>query len=370
MGLIKFLLLWAIVQAVSNGQESGEKETGQRDINFLLLLSFEIEGPTSQQPLYADGPMIQPGIELAVEQINQREDLLAGYSVNLTVANSACNLRGPTVVNFVTTFFHSGLRYAGIVGPACSDSAEVISPVTGQEGISVLNFHIVSSPRLTDRNRNGYAFGTVGSSQAYVGLFLNLMMENEWKSVAVLYEESKIFYLTAYDLLVEQLSQVFPQGRIVYSAPVSEIDLALSPIINQHIRVVFVLSTSEVAHRMLCLIRRDYSQLTFPAYQFVFIEVRNYYFHYPANFTLGNSRYVCTVKEITQVMEGFLLTHIKLAVANYSASLVSGVTYSEYFQQYQERVNGSTTEWANPTYDGVWSLALALNNSIPRLNRK
>ncbi|CAI8051035.1 hypothetical protein GBAR_LOCUS27986, partial [Geodia barretti] len=48
--------------------------------------------------------------------------------------------------------------------------------------------------------------------------------------------------------------------------------------------------------------------------------------------------------------------------------MVSGVTYSEYFQQYKEKVNGSTTEWANPTYDGVWSLALALNNSIPRLN--
>jgi gamma-aminobutyric acid type B receptor len=26
-----------------------------------------------------------------------------------------------------------------------------------------------------------------------------------------------------------------------------------------------------------------------------------------------------------------------------------------------------TTEWANPTYDGVWSLALAMNNSIPKL---
>ena len=30
--------------------------------------------------------------------------------------------------------------------------------------------------------------------------------------------------------------------------------------------------------------------------------------------------------------------------------------------------NGITTKWANQNYDGVWSLALALNHSIPKLN--
>ena len=48
--------------------------------------------------------------------------------------------------------------------------------------------------------------------------------------------------------------------------------------------------------------------------------------------------------------------------------LVSGVTYAEFSEQYRARLNASLTEWANPVYDGVWSLALALNNSIPRLS--
>ena len=365
MALTRLLILQCLVVTRTFQQTTGE-ELGE--ITFLLLMPFEFQNSVSEQPSYTAGPMIQPAAELAVDQINQKEDLLAGYSVNLTVANSACNLQGPTVVNFVRKFFHSNVTFAGIVGPACSDSAEVISPITGMDGVSVLNFHIVSSPRLTDRSRNGYAFGTVGSSHAYVGLLLHLMQDNGWETVAVLYEESKIFYLTAYDLLVEELPRVFPQGRIAFSAPVSEIDLPLSQIIGQHLRVVFVISTSDLAHRMMCLIRRQYSQLIFPAYQFVFIEVRNYYFHYPADFVLNNRRYACSVEEITQVMEGFLLTHVKLDVADYSTELVSGVTYSDYFKEYKEKANGSTTEWANPTYDGVWSLALALNNSIPRLN--
>ena len=37
-------------------------------------------------------------------------------------------------------------------------------------------------------------------------------------------------------------------------------------------------------------------------------------------------------------------------------------------QETPYRFNASLTEWANPVYDGVWSLALALNNSIPRLS--
>ena len=65
-------------------------------------------------------------------------------------------------------------------------------------------------------------------------------------------------------------------------------------------------------------------------------------------------------------MDGFLMTHLILE-ANNSTEIVSGGTYGEYFQQYKAKANGSTTEWANPVYDGVWSLALALNNSIPRL---
>ena len=331
------------------------------------MLSYEIKD-SNEQPWYTDGPMIQPLAELAVEQINKKEDLLSGYSVRLTVANGACNLVQHTVVNFVRSFFHGGVRFAGIVGPTCSDSVGFVSAVTGEQDISLLNFHIASSPRFTDHDRYGYSFGTVGSIHSSVGLVLNLMKERNWQNVAVLYEETKVVFLTAYDHLLQELPRVYPQGTIGLSVPISDFGVPLSSIINQHIRVVIVLSGSDVAHKMLCLIKRHYHQLIFPTYQFVFVGLRYSYFLYPANFTLNGHRYKCSVEEITQVMEGFLLNHLKLDTANDSTKLVSGLTYGEYFQQYDARVNGSTTEWGNPVYDGVWSLALALNNSIPKLS--
>ena len=370
MRLFIVLLLKFLIVSVSSEDEigSGKSENDERGIiNILLLLSYEIKD-SNEQPWYTDGPMIQPLAELAVEQINKREDLLSGYSVRLTVANGACNLVQHTFVNFVRSFFHGGVRFAGIVGPTCSDSVGFVSAVTGEQDISLLNFHIASSPRFTDRDRYGYSFGTAGSIHSTIGLILNLMKERNWQNVAVLYEETKVAFLTAYDHLIQELPRVYPQGKVALSAPISNFGIPLSSIINQHLRVVIVLSASDLAHKMLCLIKRRYSQLTFPVYQLVFVEVRYSYFHYPADFVLNHQRYQCSVEEITQVMEGFMMIHQKLNTSNNFTQLVSGLTYGEYFQQYDARVNGSTTEWGNPVYDGVWSLALALNNSIPKLS--
>ena len=341
----------------------------REELHFLFLMSFEIPGrPGSEQPFFTDGPVILPSAELAVEQINMREDVLPGYTVNLTVANSACDLEIEAAVNFVQPFFHSGTPFVGIVGPTCSDATELVSAITGESLISILNFHTAGSPRLISREQFGYSFGTVGSAHGYVNLFLSLMERNDWHSVAVFYEESRIFYATAYSLLIERLQQTFPQGNIALSAPISETYLPVSSISDHRVRVIFVLSTSDLIHRIFCLISRSFSYLKFPTYQFVLIEVRNFYFHEPADFTYNGQRYECSVREITEAMEGMLFTHVQLELTNQSSVLVSGVTYGEYLELYRERVGtNNATEWANPFYDGVWSLALALNNSIPKL---
>ena len=336
-----------------------------KDINFLVLLSFEINETFTEQPSYTDGPELLPAVELAVDQINQQQDLLSGYSVNLTVINSPCNLENYALFELVEIFFHSGTKFAGIVGPTCSDETEVLSAITGKDVVSTLNFHIASSHRLTDRSQYGYSFGTVGSSHSSIGLFIELMRMNEWYSVAVLYEESKIVFLSAYSLFVKELTHVFPQGTISLSVPISEVNMPLSLITDHHLRVILVLSSPDLAAQILCLISRDYPQLTYPTNQFVFMGVL--YFP-PVDFTYNKCHYNCSEREIAQVAEGFFRAHARLNQARNQTELVSGVTYGNYLELYSERVNGTATVWANPTYDAVWSLALALNNSIPKLS--
>ena len=203
--LINVLLLWLnnIILAVRCESASGSG-VEVHEINFLLLLPFETEG-SLEQPWLKEGPVLQPAAELAVEQLNQRDDILADYSVNLTVANSACDIKVHTTVNFVTTLFYSGVNFAGIVGPVCSDAVKCISPITGKDGFSILNFHTGSSEQFTDCNRFRYAFSTVSSTDPFIRLFLHLMRYNKWESVAVLYEQEAAVHLNSYDVLVEKL---------------------------------------------------------------------------------------------------------------------------------------------------------------------
>ena len=364
--LIGPLVSCQLQQTAAGSGERGTEERDLQEIHFLVLLSFKIPG-SQEQPLWDDGPNLLPVAELAVEQINQRKDILRDYTISLHVANSACDLTTHTVVNFVKSFFHSGVHFAGIVGPTCSDATELVSAITGESDTSILNFHIASSPQLSNRIRHGYSFGTAVSTHSIVGLFLHLMKQNDWRSVAVLYEESKVVYKTAYSLLVDELPQVFSQGKIVFSVPISATYLPLSLISSHHVRVIVVLSSADLMRRVLCLISKVFPQLRFPAYQFVTTALN---FYYPMNFTFNNRRYVCSVKETAQAMEGFLFGIRDLLVDN-STVLVSGTTYKEYIEKYQDKANRnnvSTTAYANVMYDAIWSLALALNISIPKLN--
>ena len=341
--------------------------TEAKEINVLVLLPFEISN-SEEQPDYTDGPDVLPGIELAIEQINQQEGLLVGYTLNKTVVNSACNLQIHTILNFVEHFLHSDVQFAGIIGPTCSDATKIVAALTGKETVSILNFHIASSPELGNRTRYGYSFGTVGSSRGYVDLFFHLIIVNNWQSIAIFYEEGSIFQQSTYTPLVNKF-QV--SGRIKFSTPISKTYLPLSLLSNYHVRVVFVLASHDLASRILCLINRVYPKLKFPAYQFVFLEILVSYLN-PVETTYKDRHYTCSLLEIKQAMEGYLLTHTNLTSVDNSTVLVSGITYREYLEQYGEKVNrsaenASTTEWANPLYDGMWSLALALNNSVHKL---
>ena len=56
-----------------------------------------------------------------------------------------------------------------------------------------------------------------------------------------------------------------------------------------------------------------------------------------------------------------------------SNTTVSGQSYEEYLRNYQEKAelrNASTTDWANPYYDAIWALALALNASLQELQNR
>ena len=110
----------------------------------------------------------------------------------------------------------------------------------------------------------------MGSINPYIELILNLMRENKWESVAVLYEQQTAVYSNGYNLLLEKLPIIYPGGKVSFSAPVSNDILPLSSVANTHSRIVIVLTSGTIAEKIVCLIQKRYHTLSFPAYQFIF----------------------------------------------------------------------------------------------------
>ena len=112
---------------------------------LLSMLPYPDARPRFQ-PSY-EGPTLILAEQLAVEQANRREDILEGYNVELIKADSGCNINSKALLAFVSNVLHSGKNVTGIVGPGCSTSAMTVSPLNGQDSISLVNVHIAGGAR-------------------------------------------------------------------------------------------------------------------------------------------------------------------------------------------------------------------------------
>ena len=95
---------------------------------------------------------------------------------------------------------------------------------------------------------------------------------------------------------------------------------------------------------------------------------------------------VCDLEILLPALENVTLLHIPLQGRDLEDVLVSGRTYREYLDEYNSEVAALSEEdefqqyltdftfvnnpFANPMYDEVWSLALAINSSLPELETK
>ena len=322
----------ALLVCVASSQlVSGSEKTEKEEIHILAFFPFGLDKKYIS--------ILQRTAELAVEAINQHEDVLSGYNLTLTTANLDCVVESQTAVDFVKTFFYSGKKFSGIVGPLCSRAADMVSSITNRESISILNFHIFYQS-LTNYKRQRYSFVSVALPNGHIQLLSRLADTNDWTKVAVLYEASIRFYSSAYSLLLN--NKVFWR-RVAFSAPISAENLPLSSIIDSHIRIVFVLCTTKLKMQIMCLINRVYpKELKFPTRQFVFAEDLAHYSGDSVHVNFNNHNYRCYKKDVQEDANGYLFTRDKTLIV----------------------------QFANIVQDGVWALALALNNSIPKLSLK
>lgn len=336
-------------------------------IFFAVFLSFPEPGNSSRQPSIADGPEIAPAVALAVDQVNARGDLLHDYCLTPVFASTGCNLEARVLLTLLGHIVHGG-RVAGIVGPSCSSSAIAVSSQTSRNSLSLINFHIASAHELEDRSRYGNAFGVVGPSSVYISTLKVLSRAAQWDHVGVYYDDSRPFFYLLHKRLLSELAK--SGVTVAESAPLRDHHLPHPHNLATDLRIFFILSSSELIRRHACLITKGSQTrgFIFPLFQLIMVEALLQDLTVETSFSYHGNTYTCSKAEMEQALNGSLFLHYQLTPEDHSLqSDTMGISYDRYWQLYQQRANAwgvMATEWANPVYDAVWSLALALNHTL------
>ena len=355
-------------------------ERGKHTLYLLALLPYP-DDRSGLVPSWASAPLYTPALELARDRINNRSDILGEYKLELVFSadNSGCNGATKAAMAFVKNVFSEKRKQiAGIIGPECSPSTTLLSSITSRPDVALISIHLAHTVSFNDDHREPYSFGISGSYNTFVDFALGLMTYNKWTQVAVLYELTPLrTFNRDYENFKQRISGS-TGGKVLFSSAVDETFIPLDAIKDPQARarVIFMFTTPDLAYKILCL--ASHKNLTWPFYQWI---LGTSVIPQPINFTHEGKTYSCSKKEMLNVsLKGVIYLHPTVVPLDVDSFTESGISHTQYLQEYSKRVdmynsneanpyrNISVSAWATVAYDAVWTMALALDKAVKYSN--
>ncbi len=344
---------------VSNGSRSRKEP-----ISILTLLPYYSPNPTLN-PFFVIGDDVRPAMELAKMQINENQNMLENYTIELVYARAGCEILTTTSTSLVEEAFKPNRsKLAGIIGPSCSSSTMYTASLTGRPELGLVTVHGSGSHILSNRTEYKYLLGPLGTTDVFVDKFILLVNETKWKRVSILYDNSNIYYTETQSRLVDKLKEV--KVKVEFLSAISTTFLPLDGVLHAQTPIVFVLGSLGLTHHVICSAKMT---LVYQKYQWVFMESMFEELSIVNNDTIPEN---CTREDILKLLENSFLLNHNFEEKNQTL-LVSNITFSEYREAYSERIqqynremkrarNSTYSHWAGIFYDAVWAWGLVLDN--------
>ena len=355
-----------------------------RKLYLLTILPYPSASP-SEQPSWNQGTNILPAAYLAVDMINDRDDILGGYTLDLINSGGGCDIADTARISFVRRVISErGQKpVVGIIGPGCSTSTLAVSSHSSHSEIALLNIHLAGTPLLENRTKFAYSLGFLGSSYGFVDATVALMRTGKWKRIAVLYDEERTFFLSTYQALERDLQLYIPDAELAFTSAVYDTYFPIADIVALDIRVIIILTGVAFARKIMCL--SSYGQIMYPRYQFVLMGRDISEFEESITFTYVSNEYSCSTDVLHSALIGSILVNYQLKRHD-SFVTKAHITYNQYVDLYNERVElynhgqadyvalgdpnftAETNRYATLVFDAIWAFALALSKSETLVN--
>ena len=344
--------------------QAGAAKDTDKTIYFLAAGPLPDDRP-GFAPSWEGGLALIRAAQIARDHINNRSDILPGYRLELIEEDSGCNIKSKYLIAFVKNFLTGSKKIAGIIGPGCSDTARLLAPVIAKDRVSVIQISpSATSPELVNNTRYSTTLRIPSSALIYADEFIQIIERNGWKKVSVLYEGSRDFFKITFQKFMEKMPEHVnvPFQSAVYSGfyPIEEIR-------SQQTRVVFAFVSTGTARELICL--AYHLDLIYPTFQWIFHDRSTGGFIKNVIVKHNSATYNCSENNMRIALNGAILNnYIFIATDRDHISVPVNVSYNEYESQFDTTLTGG--KWAPNAYDATWALALALNESLPELEKR
>ena len=376
-----FLVLSLLFLLNGNKATLGQQDHGgmkaKHTLYFLSILPYPDPEP-SLSPSIKYGLHIFPAVQLAVDHVNNRSDVLRDYHIELIETDGGCNISSKALISLVSQLFHSDKQIVGMIGPLCSDSASAVGAMSKRNEIALLSFHHGSSPLLADRTDYPYSIGMADSPADIVTAYIDLMKKAKWTRVAAIYNTDMLVDYTLFKHFKQEAESAGIE--IAFSEIASKTFIPYKELKESYARVIIAFVRPELAYNIMCV--AYHNDLIYPTYQWMLINIytnesEKLHFYY----TPEDREYSCTKEEMAQALKSHVIVSSEIPYKPDGTGVVFGMTVDSITEAYYQRwelYNNSTNRSATKTpfryvllgYDSVWAMALALNGSLETLQEK
>ena len=310
---------------------------------------------------------VTPAGHLAVEQINNRSDILPDHKLKLIdIDSEACGLNviSKGIVNtFRELVDLNRTCIVGVVGLFCSQVTNIISPIVSHPSIGgYIQIAASTTPVHRANDSEEKLFHIVEASSVFNEVTVSMMQAFNWTRIGIVYNSLGLFSESVANDFINKIQSV--GLHLVSQVPISNsflnIHETLDTFRDEDSRISYWSLSYKHSAPLLC--EAYHRNLRWPGYVYILRE--------PTLENILEQETLCSKQQMLLALEGAFLLHYRLYTEN-DTQLFSGWSFGEYKERYAHtlqtfasRTNREANEndYANVLYDQVWAFGLALNN--------
>ncbi|PVD27948.1 hypothetical protein C0Q70_10524 [Pomacea canaliculata] len=330
----------------------------KRPLNIVGLF-----GRTGWNPA---GAAFQYATEMAISDINNRDDVLRGYELIMEAGDTKCET-APAVNLLFRMLYNSSNTKVMVIGALTSHVSEVTAIVSQAWNLVQISYSAIS-PTLSDKDSYPWFFRTSVSESKMAPVLVHLLQHFNWSVISVAQQSFNMYTKTVEDITSElQRNNISVNATETFD---SDVEMIIKKLQERDARIIYFAAYESMARKAAC---KAYKK-GFYGSKIVWI-FPGYYDHRWYERERDTN---CSVKNILKVIDGYLT--ISVVHLSDNNDTINGWPPQEFHHRLLHHINASS--WKNGgqpeedlrgskraplAYDAMWAAALALNGTLSDL---